>query len=215
MTSASRVVVALGAAGLIAMVGCSSPHRVTGAVVSTSSPTVTASAPTAAAPATTTSTVPASPAPSTSGPKKPTPPTAGTSTPILPVGVTAIPTTAPSPTPPAPPVVVSGSLTTVTQDADGQTVTVHKGDRVQVVLNSTYWQYQSTSDPSVLQQVGAPSVSPDRACIPGGGCGKNTAEFTALAPGQATVVATRTTCGEAALCTGTNGHYQVTVVVSP
>jgi hypothetical protein len=46
------------------------------------------------------------------------------------------------------------------------------------------------------------------------GCGTVTAVFHALKPGQATISASRTTCGEALLCTGSAGAYEVTIVVS-
>ena len=40
------------------------------------------------------------------------------------------------------------------------------------------------------------------------------ATFTAVAPGHATIVAARTSCGEAMLCQGSAGHYQIEVVVA-
>jgi hypothetical protein len=46
------------------------------------------------------------------------------------------------------------------------------------------------------------------------GCGTVTAVFRAVAPGSATITASRTTCGEALLCTGSAGAYEVTIVVS-
>ena len=83
-----------------------------------------------------------------------------------------------------------------------------------MVLSSTYWQFQPSSDPSVLRAEGSPATSPSPGCVPGAGCGTATATFTALSPGQATIVATRTSCGEAMLCQGSAGHYQIEVVVA-
>jgi hypothetical protein len=97
---------------------------------------------------------------------------------------------------------------------DGQTVTLHPGDHLRVVLSSTYWQFQPSSDPSVVRAEGSPATSPRPGCVPGAGCGTATATFTALSPGHATIVATRTTCGEAMLCQGSAGHYQIEVVVA-
>jgi len=48
----------------------------------------------------------------------------------------------------------------------------------------------------------------------GPGCGTAAATFTAVAPGHATIVAARTSCGEAMLCQGSAGHYQIDVVIS-
>jgi hypothetical protein len=46
------------------------------------------------------------------------------------------------------------------------------------------------------------------------GCGTVTATFRGLRGGQATISASRTTCGEALLCTGSAGAFEVTIVVS-
>ena len=97
---------------------------------------------------------------------------------------------------------------------DGQTVTLHPGNHLLVVLSSTYWQFQPSSDPSVLHAEGSPATSPSPGCVPGAGCGTVAATFTAVAPGHATIVATRTSCGEAMLCLGSAGHYQIDVVVA-
>lgn len=131
---------------------------------------------------------------------------------------TPAPAPAPSPTTPAPSpsaqaVVENGTLA-VADANDGQTVTLHPGDHLRVVLSSTYWQFQPSSDPSVLRPDGSPAISPSPGCVPGAGCGTATATFTALSPGHATIVATRTSCGEAMLCQGSAGHYQIDVVVA-
>ena len=97
---------------------------------------------------------------------------------------------------------------------NGQTVTLHLGNHLQVVLSSTYWQFQPSSDPSVLRAEGSPATSPSPGCVPGAGCGTAAATFTAVAAGHATIVVTRTSCGEAMLCQGSAGHYQIDVVVA-
>jgi hypothetical protein len=110
----------------------------------------------------------------------------------------------------------SGGTGTITvADANnGQTVTLRAGSHLRVVLSSTYWEVQASSNPSALRSEGSPVTSPSPGCIPGAGCGTVAATFTALAPGNATVVATRTSCGEAMLCQGAAGHYQIEVVVA-
>jgi hypothetical protein len=105
-----------------------------------------------------------------------------------------------------------GGAVTVADANNGQTVTLRVGTQLHVVLSSTYWQLQAGSDPSVLRIDVSPVTSPSPGCVPGAGCGTVAATFTAVAPGHATVVATRTTCGEAMLCQGSAGHYQVEVV---
>jgi hypothetical protein len=103
----------------------------------------------------------------------------------------------------------------VAGDSDnGRTLALQAGDRLQVVLGSTYWTLDGSSDPGVLRQVTQPTVSPRTiGCVPGGGCGTVSATFDAVAAGRAGVTARRTTCGEALRCTGSQGLYQITVVV--
>jgi hypothetical protein len=50
-------------------------------------------------------------------------------------------------------------------------------------------------------------------CVPGEGCGTVAVAFEAVRPGRQTIVATRTSCGEAMGCTADQGRYQVTIVV--
>ncbi len=103
----------------------------------------------------------------------------------------------------------------VSEPDNGQRVAVAVGATVTLVLHSTYWQVQDSSDPGVLALVREPSVMPSgaTACVAGGGCGTVTAVFDALVPGTATITASRTTCGEALLYTGSAGAYEVTIVV--
>ena len=96
----------------------------------------------------------------------------------------------------------------------GTTVTLHVGDRLKVVLASTYWTIHPASKPAVLQTDGKQVTTPrPKGCVPGGGCGTASRMFTAVAKGTTTVSASRTSCGEALPCTGGNGKFSVTVVV--
>lgn len=126
------------------------------------------------------------------------------------VGSTAIPSGAnPSP-------VATPSQLKLGEADNGQTVRVAVGSEITLRLANTYWQVQASSDPAVLALVSGPTASgaAPSACLPGMGCGIVTATFRALAPGRATISASRTTCGEAVLCTGSAGAYEVTIVVS-
>jgi hypothetical protein len=112
--------------------------------------------------------------------------------------------------------VATSSHQQVTEADNGHNVTVAVGSEITLELGNTYWQVQGGSDPAVLALVSGPTASgaAPSACLPGMGCGTVTAVFRALTPGQATITASRTTCGEAVLCTGSAGAYAVTIVVS-
>ena len=101
------------------------------------------------------------------------------------------------------------------ENDNGRTVRVTVGTTVTVVLHSTYWTFAATPAGGVLGPAGAPQVSasPVHACVPGQGCGSVTAGFTALRVGVASIVATRTVCGEAALCPPGQRTYRVAIVV--
>ncbi|HEY4026169.1 MAG TPA: hypothetical protein VGO86_07035 [Candidatus Dormibacteraeota bacterium] len=104
----------------------------------------------------------------------------------------------------------------VVRDQDnGHTISIRVGERVAVVLASTYWRLDGSSDPAVLRQLTEATMSPQPSgCVPGQGCGTVSALFDAVAAGRADVTAKRTSCGEAMSCTGNLGLYRVTVVVA-
>ncbi len=96
------------------------------------------------------------------------------------------------------------------------TIKVHVGDTVRVTLDSTEWTFSGSSDDAVLQQDGPQAVSPapPGTCVPGEGCGATSAVFRAVKAGTAAVDASRVSCGEARVCVGAEGKYELTVVVS-
>jgi hypothetical protein len=106
----------------------------------------------------------------------------------------------------------------LTDTDNGRSIVVGRGATVVVVLASTYWGFPTAAAPNaaVLQQVGGVTIvpSPPGTCVPGGGCGTASATYQAVGTGQATITASRTTCGEAMACPGTAGMYSVTVTVS-
>lgn len=106
--------------------------------------------------------------------------------------------------------------TVVVRDQDnGHAVSMRAGERLQLVLASTYWQVVGSSDTNVVRPEAQPAVSPQvTGCVVGEGCGTVTALFDAVAPGRADVSAKRTSCGEAMSCAGSLGSYRVTVVVA-
>ena len=130
------------------------------------------------------------------------------------LGLAACGTTAVThPPSPATTATAASSVTLATDADSGRSFDLHVGDRLTVVLGSTYWMVQPPAAPSILAVAAAPTASPSPGCVPGSGCGTVTAEFTAEGAGTTTVVATRASCGEARLCTGSEGRFGITVTV--
>jgi hypothetical protein len=104
----------------------------------------------------------------------------------------------------------------VRDDANGKTVSAKAGDRIELILSSSYWQVTGDSAPTVLRQDGPPvplpkpSSCPD---IPGLGCTPVRADFTALANGKAVITAKRSACGEALQCKPDQTRFTVNVVI--
>lgn len=115
----------------------------------------------------------------------------------------------PRPSEPGRPLQVAG-------DSDnGRTFQLHVGDRLEVRLGSTYWTVKGSSNPGVLVAEGPMVVSPSPSgCVPGGGCGTVAVTFDVVGAGTADVTASRTSCGEAMGCTGSEGSYRITVVAT-
>jgi len=101
----------------------------------------------------------------------------------------------------------------VSERQDGGKVTLRRGQRLRVVLHSTYWELKRVSAPAVLRLVAQPVVSPKSGCVPGQGCGTVTATYVAKALGSSDVTAERTSCGEAMGCTAAAGKFTLTVTV--
>jgi sorbitol-specific phosphotransferase system component IIA len=102
-------------------------------------------------------------------------------------------------------------------NANGKTMWVHPGDKIELVLSSSYWQVAGSSAPKVVRQVGhtmlmpRPSTCPH---IPGLGCIPVKTNFLAVGHGKAVIKASRTSCGEALRCSNQQAHFTLTIVVS-
>lgn len=108
------------------------------------------------------------------------------------------------------------AVTVSSDHVNGRTVRVHVGERLNLILSSTYWQLHGSSAPAVLRQNGAITLLPrPSSCpkLPGLGCVPVRASFEAMAPGTAVITASRTTCGEALACAADLRHFRVTIVV--
>jgi hypothetical protein len=104
---------------------------------------------------------------------------------------------------------------TVSEAANGKTITVRRRDEVTAVLHSTYWKFNNPSDQRVLMAEGDPVTSPQPGgCVPGQGCGTVTVRYLAVGVGRTVVSAHRDTCGEAMRCTPAASDWRVTVVVT-
>jgi hypothetical protein len=101
----------------------------------------------------------------------------------------------------------------VTEKQDGGQVTLRRGQRLRVVLHSTYWEFKALSASGVLRRIGAPVVTPRPGCVAGQGCGTVTATYIARTSGSTSVAAERTSCGEAMGCTAAAGAFKLTVSV--
>jgi hypothetical protein len=110
---------------------------------------------------------------------------------------------------------VPATLTAAEPD-NGRTLTLSVGDELVVRLSSTYWEFTTPPGGGAVTSLGPQEViasAPGTGCVPGAGCGTVTARFRAVAPGRQTISADRTSCGEALRCTGTQGSYQLYLVV--
>jgi len=104
----------------------------------------------------------------------------------------------------------------VRDSANGHTVSLTVGMRLEVILASDYWTVQGSSRPHVLRQDGPTSQlpkPPSCGAIPGMGCVPIRTDFSAVAPGTVVITASRASCGEAMRCMPDQQHFILTVVV--
>jgi hypothetical protein len=114
------------------------------------------------------------------------------------------------------PVAGGPAVIVVHDDANGKAVSTRAGDRIELILSSSYWHVTGSSAPSVLRQNGPPVLlSRPKSCpdIPGLGCIPVRADFTALTDGKAVITAERSTCGEALRCRPDQTRFSVIVDV--
>ena len=104
--------------------------------------------------------------------------------------------------------------TVITNANNGQTVTVRAGTPISLVLDSTYWKSDGSSNPAAVAVTGAPVYHPLNGGIPGLGTGTVTVALEAVAPGHSVLSASRTVCGEALACRLSEQHFSVTVLVT-
>ena len=114
------------------------------------------------------------------------------------------------------PVAGGPTVIVVRDDANGKVVSTRAGDRIELILSSSYWRVTGSSASSVLRQDGpAVLLSRPKSCpdIPGLGCIPVRADFTALTNGNAEITAQRSACGEAMRCKPDQTRFTVTIDV--
>ena len=113
--------------------------------------------------------------------------------------------------------VAGGPMVIVVRDgANGNAVSARAGDRIELILSSSYWRVTGSSAPGVLRQDGPPMLlSRPSSCpdLPGLGCVPVRADYTALTDGKAVITASRSACGEALRCKPGQTRFSVIVVV--
>jgi hypothetical protein len=98
--------------------------------------------------------------------------------------------------------------------ANGTTIHVAVGDKVVLILGSSYWNFLGSSSPAVVRQVGSVRLlRSSHSCPPGVGCQPKRALYQAIGPGKAVISAHRLSCGEALACTGSHRNFRLTVIV--
>lgn len=114
------------------------------------------------------------------------------------------------------PVAGGPTVIVVRDNANGKAVSTSAGDRIELILSSSYWHVTGSSAPTVLRQDGSPVLlSRPKSCpdLPGLGCVPVRADFTALTDGKAEITAERSSCGEALRCKPDQARFTVTIEV--
>lgn len=94
-------------------------------------------------------------------------------------------------------------------------MTIAVGQKLTVTLNSTYWQFGSPSNISIVtpdgQAVAAACAAPPP--YPGSGCGTVVQDYHGVRAGTAVLNASRNSCGEALACAPAQSSWKLTVLV--
>lgn len=115
----------------------------------------------------------------------------------------------------------ASSVRTLNENSVNKTYAVKVGSHLTLTLHSMFWSLTASVKNSGISQVGAvlakpilPGPTAPKGCgLPGMGCGTQTWNFVAKKSGTYVIAASRTSCGEALQCIGTQGVYAVTVRV--
>lgn len=112
-----------------------------------------------------------------------------------------------------------GSALQITDSANSKTFKVKSGTIIKVTLNSTFWNFQSStnlsgSETPTMTAIMPGPTAPANCQLPGMGCGTVVWKFKAGKPGRANFVASRTSCGEALRCSAKQSKFMVNFQIS-
>ena len=96
----------------------------------------------------------------------------------------------------------------------GKTVTVHRGQPIQVTLDTTNWQFDPPTDTGVIRWQPQAVASGSGGCIVINQCGSVSIAGVAMQTGRTTVHATREKCGELRRCDPSASSYSLTIMVT-
>ena len=101
------------------------------------------------------------------------------------------------------------------ESANGKHLAVHFGDTIVVTLHSTYWTF-GVPGGFILQPITPPQIGKGVNCpkVPGSGCGTVTITYNVGKVGTGSIVAHRTSCGEALKCTAAQSTWSVTITAT-
>ena len=102
----------------------------------------------------------------------------------------------------------------IADSANGKTFKVKSGSIIKVTLNSTFWNFQSStgingSESPTMTAIMPGPTAPANCQLPGVGCGTVVWKFKAGKPGRANFIASRTLCGEALRCSAKQSKFTV------
>jgi len=107
----------------------------------------------------------------------------------------------------------------ITGSANSKTFKVKSGSIIKVTLNSTFWNFQSSTNLSGIETPTMTAIMPGPTApancqLPGMGCGTVVWKFKAGKAGRANFVASRTSCGEALRCSAKQSKFKVNFQIS-
>jgi hypothetical protein len=95
-----------------------------------------------------------------------------------------------------------------------RTVTVHRGQPIQVTLDTTNWRFEPPTETRVIRWEPEAIASGSGGCIVINQCGSASITGVAMQTGHTTVHATREKCGELRRCDPSASSYSLTIVVT-
>ncbi|HWY79231.1 MAG TPA: hypothetical protein VNW29_02645 [Candidatus Sulfotelmatobacter sp.] len=103
----------------------------------------------------------------------------------------------------------------ISDDDNGSIITLQQGTQIRIILHSTYWIFNTVMKNMIVKQLYKPIYASDTSVrTPGTGVGTVTVEYRAVGIGQATVSASRASCGEAMRCIEHQAKFLIHIIVN-